>query len=102
VSLWLAVARASDTDETVRAHLRAALTVVAAVEDRLVRAGIAGVEGALDAERRIEAVLAGVDGERLSTLRDTVATLAHDLRHAAEVLARLRVLKGAFEGLRQG
>jgi hypothetical protein len=97
VSLWLAVARAPDTDETVCADLRAALAVAAAVDERLVRAGIAGVEGAIDAQRRIESVLAGVDAERLAALRRTVAALERELRGAVEVLARLRFLKQIFD-----
>jgi hypothetical protein len=93
VSLWLAVARAPDADEMICAQLRAVLAVTAAVNDRFVGSGIAGVEGALEAARQIEAVLAEIDPARLATLRDGVATLEHELRYVAQLLAQLRVVK---------
>jgi hypothetical protein len=98
VSLWLAVARAEATDETV-VRVAAVLAVTTAVDDRLAAAGIAGMTGALDLHRRLAAVLAAVDRERMAALRRIVTTLECDLRQAAQVLARLRELKEAFESL---
>jgi hypothetical protein len=97
VSLWLAVARAPDADEMVRTQLRAALAVAAAVNDRFVRSGIAGLEGALEAARQIEAVLTEIDPSRLATLRESVAVLERELRYAAQLLARLRVVKESVD-----
>ena len=95
MSLWLAVARAEATDETVVASMTAVLSLTSAVDDRLAAAGIAGMAGALDLHRRLVAVLAAVDAERLAVLRRVVGELEQEVRHAAQVLARLRELKAS-------
>jgi hypothetical protein len=97
VPLWLAVARAPDADEMVCARVRAALAVAAAVNDHFLRSGIAGLEGALEAARQIEAVLTEIDPSRLATLRESVAVLERELRYAAQLLGRLRVVKGIVD-----
>jgi hypothetical protein len=79
------------------ARVRAALAVAAAVNDRFMRSGIAGLEGALETARQIEAVLTEIDPSRLATLRESVAVLERELRYAAQLLARLRVVKGIVD-----
>ena len=97
MSLWLAVARAPDTDEAVGAPLRAALAVAADLNDRFVRSGIAGVEGALEAQRQIDAVLAEIDPARLAALREIVAALERELGYATQLLTWLREVKERVE-----
>lgn len=75
------------------AQLRAVLSVAATVNDRFVRSGVSGLEGALAAARQIESVLAGIDPARLATLRESVVVLERELRSAGQLLARLRVVK---------
>ena len=100
VSLWLAIARAEDADDTARARLAAALEVAAGVDERLAQAGIAGVAGALDVHQRLAAVLGVLDAGRLSALRDAIASLERDLEAAAHTLARLRAIKERLAVLR--
>ena len=97
MSLWLAVARAEATDETVAFRIAAVLSLTSAVDDRLAAAGIAGMAGALELHRRLAAVLAAVDAERMAVLRRILPTLERDLQHAAQVLARLREMKEVLE-----
>ena len=97
MSLWLAAARGASTDEIVVASLGAVHSLTSDVEARLAAAGIAGISGALEAHRRLTAVLGAADTERLAAVQRLVAALEHELRHAARVLARLRALKETFE-----
>ena len=100
MSLWLTIARAEDADDTARARLAAALEIAAGVDERLAQAGIAGVAGALDAHRRLAAVLGVIDAGRLSALRDAIASLERELEAAGHALARLRAMKERLAALR--
>jgi hypothetical protein len=100
VSLWLAIARADDGEDTARARLAAALDVAAGVGERLAQAGIAGVAGALDVHQRLAAVLGVVDAGRLAAVQDAVASLQRELEAAAQALARLRAMKERLAALR--
>jgi hypothetical protein len=100
VSLWLAIARAEDGDDTAGARLAAALDVAAGIGERLDQAGIAGLAGALDAHQRLAAVLGGVETGRLAALRDAIASLERELEAASRALARLRAMKERLGVLR--
>lgn len=100
VSLWLVIARADDSSDTLQARLAAAMGVCASLDDRLTQVGIGGIAGAAAARRRLETVLAGIDFESLHAARDTVAALEQELSAADAALARLRALKERLAALR--
>jgi hypothetical protein len=93
VSLWLAAARAPADLEGAPRSLDAVGALMAQLDGHPASAGIHAAAGALDAHRRLHAILDTVDPIQLEATRRQLAALEHELRERADLLTRLLDLK---------